>query len=129
VVYIEFFDSWEDALEAERKAREKADSRVRPAQGEIKPGQYFINCRHCPDLPIFGEILDYRKLGIDAEEQEYINETYEQLHMRFYRPTKAYSAACFWGELGDIHLSEISAIIDPELFRWYKDNAWMKPSR
>jgi hypothetical protein len=128
-VDITFFDSWEDALEAERKAREIADSRVCSAQTEIKPGQYFINCRYCPDLMIVGQILDYRRLGRDYEEQEYINATYEQPHMKFYRPTKAYSAACEWGELGDIHLSEVSAIIDEELFEFYRKNGWSKPYR
>ena len=49
--------------------------------------------------------------------------------MKFYRPTKAYSVACEWGEIGDIHLSEVYAIIDRELFAWYRKNGWKKPLR
>jgi hypothetical protein len=49
--------------------------------------------------------------------------------MRFYRPTKAYSVACERGEMGDIHLSDISTIINRELFDWYMQNGWAKPWR
>lgn len=127
MVEFEVYGSFEEMMEAERRARELADSRVKPAQAEIKPGQYFINFHYGPDLPIFGEILDYKTLGIDEEEQEYVNESYEQPHMKFYKPTKAYSVACEWGEVGDIHVSEISAIIDKELFAWYAKHGWVKP--
>lgn len=118
---------WDALMEQERQARESADSSVRPTQADIKPGQHFINFRYGPDLPIFGEILDYKTLGDDEEEQMYIDESYAQSHMKYYRPTRAYSAACEFGEIGDIHLSEVSAIIDKELFEWYKDNGWVKP--
>ncbi len=114
-------------MEAERKAREAADARVRLTQAAIKPGQYFINFRHGPDLPIFGQILDISKLGVDKEEQRYIDETYDEPHMRYYKPTRCFSQACEWGEIGDIHVSQISAIIDEQLFTFYKENGWTKP--
>jgi hypothetical protein len=129
MVDIIFFDSWEDAMEAERRAQERAAERTKPTQLDIKPGQYIINCRYFPDLPIFSEILDISKLGHDEEEQRYIDEVYGQPHMKYYRPTKAYSSACLWGEIGDIHVSEISVIIDKELFDWYKSNGWSKPRK
>ena len=64
-------------MDAEDKARKAADAQVRPTQALIKPGQYFINFRYWPELPIFGEILDIEKLGHNDEEQEYMNESYE----------------------------------------------------
>jgi Ni,Fe-hydrogenase I large subunit len=114
-------------MEKERQAREAADARICPTKADIKAEQYFINFRYGPDLPIFGKILDHKTLGYDVQEQKFINESYEQPHMKYYRPSKAYSSACEWGEVGDINLSEISAIIDAELFNWYKDNRWAKP--
>jgi hypothetical protein len=126
---VTFYGSFEEMMEAEEKARKVADARVKPTQANIKPGQYFVNFRYGKELPIFGEILDIKKLGVDEEEQTYVDDSYGQPHMRFYRPTRAYSMACEWGEVGDIHLSEISAIIDRELFQWFKENGWTKPSR
>ena len=111
-------------MEAEEAARKAADAQVKPTQALIKPGQYFINFRYGPDLPIFGEVLDIKKLGHDEEEQEYINRSYAQSHMRFYRPTKCYSKACPEGDVGDIHLSEVDAIIDTRLFEYYRQNGW-----
>jgi hypothetical protein len=127
MVEITFYGSFEEMMEAEGRARESADARVRPEQAGIRPGQYFINFRYGLDLPIFGEILDITKLGVDQEEQEYINESYAQPHMKFYRPSKCYSVACPEGEIGDVHLSEIDAIIGPELFAFYRENGWRKP--
>jgi hypothetical protein len=114
-------------MEQERKARESADSRINPTRAGIKPGQYFINFRYGSDLPIFGEILDYKTLGIDEEEQKYINESYEQPNMKYYRPSHAFSVACPMGEYGDVHLSEIDAIMGKDLFNFYQENDWVKP--
>ena len=127
MVKITFYDSWEDMMRAEEQARKAADVRVKPPQASIQPGQYFINFRHGPLLPVFGEILDIETLCQDEEDQAYITRSYAQPHMRFYRPTRCYSAACPAGETGDVHLSEVAAIIDPELFEYYRGNGWRKP--
>ncbi|NIO03998.1 MAG: hypothetical protein GTN74_05105 [Proteobacteria bacterium] len=123
---ITFYDSFEEMMEDLGRAMKAADARVRPTQAAIQSGQYFINFRYGPELPIFGEILNISQLGSDPEEQMYISESYAQPHMKFYRPTKAYSMACPEGEIGDIHLSEINAIIDRELFEFYRKNGWRK---
>jgi hypothetical protein len=114
-------------MEQERQARESADSRVKPTQANIRSGHYFINFRYGPDLSIFGEILDYKTLGIDEEEQKYINEFYEQPHVKYYRPSHAFSVACPMGECGDVHLSEIDVIMGKDLFDFYQENDWVKP--
>jgi hypothetical protein len=126
---ITFYGSFEEMMEDLGRAMKEADAHVNPTQASIKPGQYFINFRHGPELPIFGEILDVSNLGADPEEQKYIDETYGEPHMRFYRPTRAYSVACEGGEIGDIHLSEIAAVIDRDLFEWYRQNGWVRSSR
>jgi hypothetical protein len=113
-------------MEQEQQARKSADSRVNPTQAGIKPGQYFINFRYGSDLPIFGEILDYKTLGVDEVEQEYINESYLQPHMKYYRPSHAFSVACSMGEYGDVHLSEIDVIMGKDLFDFYQENDWVK---
>jgi len=124
---ITFFDSFEEMIDAMVKAQEQADSTVRPAQAEIKPGQHYINNKIEYGFAIFGEILDITELGTDPDEQKYINDTYSQKHMKYYKPSRAYSVACPMGEVGDVHLSEIDAIIDSELFDWYKQHGWTKP--
>jgi len=121
---ITFYDSYDEMQEDLGRAMREADARVRPAQAAIRPGQHFINFRYGLELPIFGEILDIKTLGVDEEEQRYIDESYGQPHMRFYRPSRCYSMACPEGEIGDVHLSEVDAIIDPELFDYYRENGW-----
>ena len=93
---------------------DEPDAKVKPVQAAIKRGQYFINFRYGRELPIFGEVLD-----IDDNEP----------HMRQYRLTKAYSVACEWGEIGDTHVSEMHALIDKELFDYYKEYGWKPPSK
>lgn len=122
--FLTLYDSFEEMMEDLGRAIQGADARVRSAQAGIRPGQYFINFRHGRDLPIFGEVLDIRKLGHDEEEQKYINEQYAEPHMTFFRPTRCYSMACPEGEVGDTHLSEVDAIIDRELFEYYRENGW-----
>jgi hypothetical protein len=126
---ITFYGSVEEMLEDLGRAMKEADAKVRPVQAGIKSGQYFINYHRDLDLFVFGEILDISKLGYDEEEQKFIDQQYAQPHMRYYRPTKCYSVACPEGEIGDIHLSTISAIIDQELFGFYQENGWSKPRR
>ena len=111
------------------RAMKEADSRVKPTQAAIKPGQHFINYNDDLGIAIFGQILDIGRLSANPEEQKYINEDYSQPHMKYYRPTRCYSEVCPEGEIGDIHLSEIDAITDPELFSFYQENGWRRPKR
>lgn len=111
------YDSFEEMMQAIEKARISADAQVKPTQEKIKPGQFFINMRHGSELPIFGEVLE-------TEE-----EIFKEPHMKNYRFTKAFSKACPEGEMGDTHVSEIAAIIDPMLFEFYQNNQWDLPAR
>ena len=127
MVDITFYGSFEEMIGAMRQAAQQADSSVRPAQINIKPGQYYINNKPEYGFAIFGEILDIAKLGTDPDDQRRLERNYSQEHMKYYRPSRAYSPACPMGEEGDVHVSEIDAIIDRELFEWYRANGWGKP--
>ena len=117
MVDITFYNSFEEMMEDLGRAMKEADARVKPVQAAIKPGQYFINFRHGPGVPIFGEVLDTD------------DPLYNEPHMKHYRLTKAYSAACEWGEIGDTHVSDMDALIDKELFDYYKEHGWMPPRK
>jgi hypothetical protein len=52
LVEITFYGSWDEMMDADEAAREAVDAQVRPTQASIKPGQYFINFRYGPELPI-----------------------------------------------------------------------------
>ena len=121
------FGDWDDLMKRMAEASRAADERVRPAQAAIRPGEYFINYKPEYGLFIFGKILDYRTLGVDPEEQEYVNESYEQPHMKYYKPSHAFSVACPMGEYGDVHVCEIDVVMDKELFDFYRENNWSKP--
>ena len=124
---VTFYGSFDEMMDDLGRAMQIADSHVRPAQESIQPGQCYINYKPELGFFIFGEILDHKTLGYDKEEQDYIDQLYSEPHMRFYKPVKAYSVACPMGEGGDLHLSDIDAVIDKRLFNWYKQHNWVKP--
>jgi hypothetical protein len=111
------YGSFEEIMEELGQAMKEADARVKPTQASIRPGQHFINFRHGPELPIFGKVLN-----VD-------DPIYNEPHMRYYRLTNAHSVACSEGEIGDIHVSDIDAIIDKELFKYYQDQNWSPLTR
>lgn len=114
---ITIYGSFEDMMADLGKAMKAADSQVNPTQSKVKPGDYLLNFRYGPDLPIFGEVL------------ECDDPIYKEPHMKNYRFTKCYSQACECGEYGDVHISEVDAVLDPLLFSWYAKHGWRKPER
>jgi hypothetical protein len=110
---VTFYDSFEEMMEAERKAREAADAMVQPWQLEYRAGDILVSDPGY-GFPVFHEILDiekivkenFRKYGDDYEDEGiYLLDTYNQPHMRNYRFTRSYSVVVPEGEYGDIHLS------------------------
>ena len=100
---IRFFNSFDEMMEAERKAREEADERVQTWQERIKVGDCFR--RSTPyGFEIFGEVLG----------------EYEQEHLRNYRYCCCYSMACREGERGDVHVSVIESLLDRGTFEQIK---------
>ena len=97
MVIVEFFDSIEEMLEAEKKAREAADARTQDWQKKIKPGDCFR--QETPyGFDIYGEVLEEH----DAE------------HLKNYRFCYCFSAACPDGEKGDVHVSQVTEVISRE---------------
>ena len=128
---IEFFDSWQDAMKAERKAREKADARVQPWHYKLRAGDIAVSLPY-PDLPVFHELLDnellvkknFERYGSDYEsEAVYVLDLYcfnpEPWNYRFCRN---YSEVVPDGELGDVHLSILLGKVTREDFEKYRRN-------
>ena len=61
IAEITFFDSWDEAIEAEAKARESADARVQHWQQKVRAGDILISDPGY-GFPIFHEVLDNEKI-------------------------------------------------------------------
>ena len=96
---VEFFDTMEEAMDAMEDARKAADGRVRLWQAAVKPGNCFVSID--PDgLVIFGEVL----------------ESYKETRLQHYRFCRCFSVACPEGEVGDVHVSTILAVVSRAFF-------------
>ena len=122
---ITFHDSLEEMMEAERKAREEADTMVQPWQKKCRAGDILVSDPGY-GFPIFHEILDNEKTvkenlwkyGDDYEDEGiYLLDTYNQPNMENYRFTRSYSVVVPEGEYGDIHLSIAIGKISREYFK------------
>lgn len=106
---VESFDDLDEFFERMEKRMEEADARFQSWQAAIKPGDYFV--RYNPlGFNIYGEILN--------EEEP------RDKHLRHYRFCKGYSVACPDGEMGDIHVSQIEALISQETFEAMRKRGW-----
>jgi len=105
---VEFFDSLEAAEARLRQAMEAADARVRPWQAAVKVGGCFIADGGEEDLVVFGEVL----------------EGYQEAHLRHYRFCRCFSVACPEGELGDVHVSTILAVVSRAFFEAMRQAGW-----
>ena len=108
-VKVTFYDSFDDMMEAERKAQEEAARRTQDWQKRIRKGDYFVS-NSGYDFPIFGEVLDdYRD---------------KDPAIQYYRFCDCYSIACPEGEKGDIHISTIQFLISQDVFEFYRKKGW-----
>ena len=104
---IEYFDSFEEMIEALEKAVEEADARVQDWQRSIRVGDYFV--RSTPyGFPIYCEVLG----------------EYEEEHLKNFRFCRCYSIVCPDGELGDVHISTAERKITKEEFEEAKRRGW-----
>ena len=94
MIRMEFFDSVEEILEAEKKAQAAANARVQEWQRQIKKGDYFRQSTPY-GFDIFGEVL----------------KEYNVEHLVHYRLCYCFSVACPEGEKGDVHTSQVTEII------------------
>ena len=105
---VEFFDSLEEAQARLRQAMEVADARVKPWQAAVKVGDCFIADGGEEDLMVFGEVL----------------EGYQEAHLRHYRFCRCFSVACAEGEVGDVHVSTVLAVVSREFFEAMRQEGW-----
>jgi hypothetical protein len=105
-------DDVEDIFRQMRSDMDAADARVQPWQAEIRAGDYFVK-DSLLGFPIYGQIL---------EEHER-----RPSHLKHYRLCRAYSMACPQGEMGDIHVSSIEALISQEKFSEAREKGWRPP--
>jgi hypothetical protein len=120
---VHTFDSLEDLLQAVTQDREAADQCVLPFQAEAKVGDCYVRLLPDEGLVIFGELLD-PTADCTGEELAEVRSLYRQPHMRHYRFGRHYSVACEDGELGDIHVANIAAIISRAAFAAAQALGW-----
>ena len=107
-MHVEFFDTLEEAQARLCQAMEAADARVKPWQAAVKIGDCFIADSGEEGLVVFGEVL----------------EGYTDPHLRHYRFCRCFSVACPEGELGDVHVSTILAVVSRAFFEAMRQAGW-----
>ena len=105
---VKFYDSWEEMIEDEDRARKEADRRTKDWQKKVKPGDYFVTDSGY-GFPIFGKVL----------------EKYKEKELDNYRFCDCYSSACPEGEKGGVHVSTILSVINEEIFEFYRKREWL----
>jgi len=106
---VESFDSLEAAQQRLREAMEAADARVRPWQAAVGVGDCFVtDCGGEEGFLIFGEVL----------------KGYGEERLRHYRLCRCFSVACPEGEVGDVHVSTILAVVSREVFELARQHGW-----
>lgn len=101
------YDSIDALFKALNKAMIGADSRVKSWQKAIIPGDFFLQHTEY-GFDIFGKVL---KMHLVKRLENYII-------------GHCYSIACPNGEIGDVHISVISAIIDKDQFEQAREDGW-----
>lgn len=129
------FDSYEEAMEAERKQQKIAANWISEDQKEMGDGRqhYFVKPIPFGDqiLFIFGWTWDWyrddeeiKELdGEERDEREYENKVYREACQRGYVFTRSFSVVEPVGELGSHHLSTLIPIQEAE-FRRAKEGGW-----
>lgn len=108
---VEAFENFDEMMEVLRQRMDEADKRIHPWQALIQPGEYFV--RPGPQgITIYGEVLK------DPED------CHRDALTEHYRLCKAYSVACPYGELGDVHVSTIEKIISKDEFEAARRREW-----
>lgn len=130
---ITFYDSFEEMMQAERSAREAADSRVTPEQRKYRIGDIVVSDPGY-GFPIFHEILDMERIvkeNLERYGEEYEPEGIETLDLYCFNPrpwnyrfARSHSEACPEGELGDFHISVGQKTIPREYFEELKANGF-----
>lgn len=108
------FESVEDVLAFIEAARAEADSQVQAWQREIAPGDHFLSYNSDFDLVIYYEVI-----APDADEPPIAENT---------RLVRGYSVVVPKGELGLMHVANISCKLSAEKFETARKAGWPNDS-
>lgn len=114
------FDSLEDMFAFMQRDQEIAERarKDHPIKVEdLKHGDHFFSVRPDLDVVIFGHV-------IETTEYEEDNESIQANRSRGYIFAKCYSPLCTEGELGDIHVTNVSGKISEAEFLRAKANGF-----
>lgn len=106
-MHVTTYDTYDDMMDTLGDAMEAADDATKSWQKLLRVGDYYMAHTEY-GFDIYGEVL----------------QEYEEEHMLNYRFTKSYSVACPEGELGDVHVCTIAAILDREQFEKAREDSW-----
>lgn len=106
------YGSFDEMMVAINEARVAADANIQDFQKLLAAGMYYLAPSEELCLLIYGEILQ------PGEDEVYEGE------LAGYRLAQAYSEACPEGEVGDVHISTVAAILTREEFEWAKAKGW-----
>lgn len=114
------FDSLEDMFAFMQRDQEIAAraQKTHPIKvDDLKHGDYFFSVRPDLDVVILGHV-------IETTEYEEDNESIQENRKRGYVFSKCYSPLCVEGELGDIHVTNVSGKLSEAEFLTAKTNGF-----
>lgn len=124
------FDSIEEMFASIRAGVARAKAAATPEQHAIKDGYYF---RVAHDILIYGEIWTLEQviareieLGADEDEAASTRMMFTESYADGFRMTRSYSVVESEGELGDVHVLNMTPITEAE-FQHAKANGWSVP--
>ena len=126
---FESFDSFEEAVQAMRRAEARANAAAHDEQVRITYGDYWMSAYDAEFL-IFGRVstlaeldAEEKRLGAGVMERRVEQEMIEGAHARGYRFGKAFSIVEPDGEIGSTHCS-VMVPITGEMFARAESHRW-----
>ena len=105
------YDSFDEMQADMDRAMRKADTWVKKFQTRIDVGEFVLSVAE--DEPVWSEVL----------------ERYTEPRMQHYRFVRSWSVYCPESELGDLHVSQVIAVVTKEDFEAAQTHGWQLPER
>lgn len=99
---IVFVEGLDDIFYQEQVAQGFAAAAIKPWQRELAKGHYFVS--FVEGIAVYSKVLE----DDDGD----------------FRFTMSYSAACDYGEMGDVHISTVFQTLSPQQFEAFKKKGW-----
>jgi hypothetical protein len=126
MVKVTSYDSLEDMLNdmaADQAAASEAAETHHVKVDDLRHGDFFASVRPDYGCVVFGEVIE-TMASDDPEEATEIAEDIRSSRENGYVFSKCYSPRCPQGELGDMHITRITAKIAKTVFDRAKTNGW-----